>query len=63
MIEVILFRANHRLDTAEAEDAESALFAARTLVSEAQGIRQGSLLSVGFYVDGKLIRMMEGATL
>lgn len=62
MIEVITFMCE-RIDTAEAPDPESALVAGRTLYDDAiQNIRGASkkTVTVGFYVDGKLSKMVEG---
>lgn len=60
-IEVITFRNGEVLDIAEAEGPENARFAAQTLVREgAQHVMQGDKLTVGFYVEGKLVRMVNG---
>jgi len=57
MIEVVISNG----DRAEAPDPEGALLAARTLLNEAVDAGCARVkLSVGFYVDGKLIRQMKG---
>lgn len=61
MIEVILTRRSNVVDRAEASSPEDALFAARTLHDEATPHVMGRFpLVVGFYVDGKLVRQIEG---
>ncbi len=65
MIEVTLTHPSGLRDVAEADDPESALFAARTLFDEAreanpyQGFQRG--LTVAFLVDGKAVRSYTGA--
>lgn len=59
MIEVRSYRSDRRVDTAYAEDPEAAIVAARTLWDEAFTGIQGTKRRVDFYVNGKLIRMLE----
>lgn len=59
-IEVILFDRSGRRDTAEAATPEDALYAARTLYDEGGSPGAGAKRQVGFYVDGKLVRMVTG---
>lgn len=60
VIEIILFCNGKRQDWAEAEDEGGALLAGRTLYDEGHSGCYGQKLKVGFYVAGKLVRMVEG---
>lgn len=61
-LEVIVFSDRSRIVArAEAADVESLIFAGRVLHDEAAPLKMGpGCLSVGFFVDGKLSRMVEG---
>jgi len=52
VIEIIL----NTGDSAEADDPESAVLAARTLMQEAAEYGASALITASFYVDGKLVR-------
>jgi len=64
MIEVILFQNDRQVASAEADTAEDAVFAARTIWREHeqanryQGVTRA--MRAVFYVDGTLVRMVEG---
>lgn len=60
MIEVITFRTGGLVDRAEAETPEAALLAGQILYDEGLQDHYGDKLSVGFYVGGKLVRMVPG---
>jgi hypothetical protein len=68
MIEVVTFSASGAvIDRAEAEDPEAAVTAARTLAREAREVPgftglviQGIEVTVRFYVDGEMVREIEG---
>lgn len=62
MIEVVTFDRRGVLDWAYAPDAEAALTAGRTLRRDALDAHpvQGYRVTVGFYVEGKLVRQVEG---
>lgn len=62
MIDVILFdgTGSRVIDEAEADGPENALFAARTLYDEGGSPGAGAKRKVGFYVEGKLVRLVEG---
>lgn len=58
--EVIVFGTDgKRAADAEAATPEDAVFAGQTLYDEALAGVYGQKLSVGFYVDGKLIRLVN----
>lgn len=63
MIDVSTFnRRGERIDTAEAESPEAAIAAGRMLWDDAMDAnpRQGFRVSVGFYVAGSLVRIVDG---
>jgi hypothetical protein len=59
MIEVVCYSNDERVATAEAEDAEAAIVAARTLWKEASTQTQGQRRAIAFVVDGEVVRRME----
>lgn len=61
-IDVVLFRNGARWDGAEADGPENAVYAGRTLHDEARAAAAPvkPRLEVGFYVDGKLSRLVQG---
>lgn len=60
MIDVIVFGTNGaKLDQAEAATPEDAVYAGGILYQEALTNTYGQKLSTGFYVDGKLVRLIE----
>lgn len=71
MIEVVTFSASGAvIDRAEAPDPEGAVVAAKTLAQEAREVPgftglviQGIEVTVRFYVDGEMVREMEGGKL
>lgn len=64
MVEVFLYHCDRIVATAEADTAEDAVFAARTIWREhekfisVQGVTRA--MRAAFYVDGKLVRMFDG---
>ncbi len=59
MIEVVTFHPNgSRLDTAEADSPEAAVIAARTMYDDVYPLIL--CRTIRFYVDGKMIREIEG---
>lgn len=61
MIEVIVISRSSVVARAEADSPEAALLAGRTLHDEAVPHVMGArALTVGFYVEGKLVRSVEG---
>lgn len=61
VLEVIVFAGSNAVARAEAGDVESLVFAGQTLHDEAlPSCQQVAKLEVGFYCDGRLVRMVEG---
>jgi hypothetical protein len=66
VIDVISFEKGVKLDTAEdVEDPETALVAARAFLSDflSDTRKRRSQFSVGFYVDGALVRLLTAPDL
>lgn len=59
---VTLNRHGERIDSADADTPEAAIIAGRTLWDDAMdaNLRQGYRVSVGFYVAGSLVRIVDG---
>lgn len=61
MIEVLLtLRDGMQVDSAEADDAEAALFAAQTLYDEADHGRYGLNYRTLFLVNGRVVARVDG---
>lgn len=61
MIEVLVFARGNRVASAEAEDPAPAIYAGQILHDEALPSTQAvGKLEVGFYVAGKLVRLVTG---
>lgn len=61
IIEVVTFDGSRdRIDRAEALTPEEAIFAGQTLYDDAFRGRHGRNVSVGFYVDDRLVRLVTG---
>jgi hypothetical protein len=61
VIEVTITDSTGIVNSAEAETPEAAMYAARVIYGESLPYTMGARpLTVGFYVDGKLVRQVEG---
>ena len=60
MIEVIVMCAGRVTDRAEADTVEDAVYAGQVLFDETPRGYRGVKPQVGFYVDGKLVRLVTG---